>query len=116
MQYIKRISETPSFSKKGIDGYNLNLENKNLEINIIDSYKGHEKYCTNKLSTHIYYILSGNGKFKINGNIYDVRIGDFVEIPANTEFVYSGKMKMILIMNPPFNENNNIDGKENDLY
>jgi mannose-6-phosphate isomerase class I len=116
MKYIKRISETPSFLQKGMNGYSLNLENKNLGMDIIDSYKGHEKYCTNRLSTHIYYILNGNGKFKIKNEIYDVQTGDIVEIPANTEFVYAGKMKMLLIMNPPFDVNNHIDGKENDLY
>ena len=32
MEYIKRIPETPSFSKGGMNGYSLNLENKNISI------------------------------------------------------------------------------------
>ncbi len=116
MEYIKRIPETPSFSKGGMNGYSLNLENKNISIDIEDVYKGHEKYCTNIVSSHIYYVIEGNGKFKINEEIYWVKKGDIIEIPPNTEFVFAGKMKLLLIMNPSFNAKNNIDGKENDLY
>ena len=99
-----------------MNGYSLNLENKNISIDIEDVYKGHEKYCTNIVSSHIYYVIEGNGKFKINEEIYWVKKGDIIEIPPNTEFVFAGKMKLLLIMNPSFNAKNNIDGKENDLY
>lgn len=115
MKYIKRISQNPSFSQNGINGYNFDISNKNISINIIDSYKGHEKYCTNIVSSHIYYVLEGSGKFKINGGLYDVKNGDIIEIPKNTEFVYIGKMKLLLIMNPAFDEKNHIDGIINDL-
>lgn len=116
MNYIKKIPELPSFSKGGMNGYSFNLENKNISIDIEDVYKGHERYCTNTVSSHIYYVICGNGKFKINGEIYGVKEGDLLEIPPNTEFVFAGKMKLLLIMNPGFNVENNIEGKENDLY
>lgn len=45
-----------------------------------------------------------------------VKEGDIIEIPPDTEFVFAGKMKLLLIMNPSFDIKNNIDGKENDLY
>ncbi len=116
MNYIKNIPITPSFSQDGMNGYSFILNNKDISIDMIESYKGHERYCTNKASSHIYYILEGNGRFKINGEIYDVESGDLVEIPKNTEFVYIGKMKLLLIMNPAFDEKNHIDGIVNDLY
>lgn len=116
MNYIKNIPETASFSQDGMDGYSFNLNNKDISIDIIESYKGHERYCTNKVSSHIYYVLEGNGRFKINGEIYEVKSGEIVEIPKNTEFVYIGKMKLLLIMNPAFDEKNHIDGIVNDLY
>lgn len=115
MNYIKNIPITPSFSQDGMNGYSFILNNKDISIDMIESYKGHEKYCTNKASSHIYYILEGNGRFKINGEIYDVESGDLVEIPKNTEFVYIGKMKLLLIMNPAFDEKNHIDGIVNIL-
>lgn len=48
--------------------------------------------------------------------MYNVEVGNIIEIPNNTEFVYVGKMKLLLIMNPAFDEENYIDEKENDLY
>lgn len=43
-------------------------------------------------------------------------MGDIIEIPKNTEFIYIGKMKLLLIMSPAFQANNNVEGKNNDLY
>lgn len=116
MEYIKKFSKVPSFIQDGLNGFSSNIDNENISIDIIEVYKGHEKYCTNKVSSHIYYVLDGNGKFKINGELYNVEIGDIIEIPKNTEFVYIGKMKLLLIMSPAFQANNNIEGKNNDLY
>ena len=39
MNYIKNIPETPSFSQNGMDGYSFNINNKNISIDIIESYK-----------------------------------------------------------------------------
>lgn len=116
MGYIKKVSKDPSFIQDGLNGFSSNVNNENISIDIIEVYKGHEKYCTNKVSSHIYYVLEGNGKFKINGELYDVEMGDIIEIPKNTEFIYIGKMKLLLIMSPAFQANNNIEGKNNDLY
>lgn len=116
MNYVKKLSNVPSFSQEGFNGFSFNIDNKNMSIDMIDSYKGHGKYCKNLVSTHIYYIISGSGRFKINGEIYNVEEKDIIEISPNTEFIYTGKMQMILIMNPPFEDCNNIEGRNNDLY
>ena len=116
MEYIKRLSKVPSFSKNGMDGYSFDLDDKNISIDIEDVYKGHDKYCINTKSTHIYYVLEGKGAFKINGELYNVQEGDIIEIPKNTEFVFKGKMKLFLVMTPAFNKENNINGIDNDLY
>ncbi len=115
MKYIKKLLEIPSFSQDGMNGFSFETDDKNISIDIEDVYKGHERYCINKKSTHIFYVLQGNGKFKINEEIYNVEIGDIIEIPKNTEFVYVGKMKLLLIMTPAFNKEDSIDGKKNDL-
>ena len=39
-----------------------------------------------------------------------------IEIAPNTEFVFAGKMKLLLIMSPAFRMQDGIDGKDNDLY
>ncbi len=115
-EYIKQFPKEVSFKQDGFNGFNCNLECKNIGITLEDVYKGHEKYSTNKKSYHIYYVIQGTGIFKIDGNMYNVKEGDIVEIPPNTEFVFKGKMKMLLIMNPPFDEKNDIVGKNNDIY
>lgn len=38
MKYIKRISETPSFSQKGMDGYSLNDVNNHIDGKENDLY------------------------------------------------------------------------------
>ena len=115
-EFIKQFPEKVSFKQDGLDGYNCNLECKNVSITLEDVYKGHERYTMNTKSFHIYYVAKGSGTFKINNNFYDVKEGDIIEIPPKTEFIFKGKMKLLLIMNPPFDEENDIMGKENDIY
>lgn len=115
-KFIKKLPEEPSFEREGFSGYICELDNENISITYDDVYKGHDKYCTNKKSTHIYYVISGKGKFKIKDKIYEVEKGNIIEIPPNTKFIFTGKMKMLLIMNPKFNRDDEIKGEDNDLY
>ena len=84
--------------------------------------RNYRKYCLWKqyfifiFNTDIYYVLEGTGVFKIESDKYNVEQGDVIEIPPNTEFVFVGKMKLLLIMNPAFNKDNEVDGAYNDLY
>ena len=116
MEYIYKLPNEPSFIQNGLNGFSYEITNKNISIDIEDVYKGHEKYCKSLVSTFIYYVLDGTGIFKIENNKYNVVQGDVIEIPSNTEFVFAGKMKLLLIMNPDFNKDNEIDGAYNDLY
>lgn len=115
--YIKILPNSPHFTQNGLEGYKYNLETKELGLYIEVSHKGLDKYVYDKESTHIYYVLEGKGKFSINKDIFDVKEGDVIEAPARTEFTYSGKMKLILIMTPDFKAENDVDTKkENDLH
>ena len=116
MEYKKELPEIPSFKQQGLSGYNYNLECKGISLTIEDCFKGHDKYCTNAYSSHIYYVLEGTGKFKINGESYIVKKDDCIEIPPNTEFVFAGKMKILLIMQPAFRPQDGIEGRENDIW
>ena len=115
-KYKKELPQIPSFKQKGLNGYNYNLNCKEISITIEDCIKGHDYYHTNVYSSHIYYIIEGDGKFRIKEETIEVKKGDLIEIPANTEFVFVGKMKLLLIMAPGFRPQDGIDGKENDLY
>ncbi len=114
--YIKHFPKEPSFKQDGFDGYTSELECKNLSITFEDVYKGHEKYAMNTESYSIYYVTEGRGTFKIAEDLYDVEKGDIVEIPSKTQFVFKGEMKLLLIMNPPFDAENDVAGKINDIY
>lgn len=72
-KYVKEFSQVPSFRRKGFDGYIAKINNENISITYENVYKGHDKYCTNTRITHIYCVISGSGKFKINHEIYEVK-------------------------------------------
>ncbi len=113
MEYIKKFPKEASFERGTFfKGYALSDGNLGVEIDYIDMMTGHEFYQTESESIHIYYILEGSGN---NGTIYDIESGDTIEIPINTEFAFKGKLKMIEVMNPPFNPNTHIDTRKNDL-
>lgn len=116
MEYVKKFPKEANFERGTFfKGYTLSDGSLGLEIDYIDMMTGHEFYQTESESIHIYYILEGSGKANINGTIYDIGSGDTIEIPVNTEFAFKGKLKMIEIMNPPFNPNTHIDTRKNDL-
>lgn len=115
-QYIKKFPSEPTFTQNGLKGYQFDLERKGLDIKYIDCFKGHDQYCKDTESSLIYYVLEGRGKFSINNEIYNVEKGNVIEVPPDTEFVYAGNMKLILVMVPGYKPENNIEIRDNDLY
>lgn len=116
MEYIKKFPSTNDFETEGcFKGYTLSNGKSGIEVDYIDMITGHKFYQKESESIHIYFIIEGNGKANINGIEYNLEKGDTVEIPINTEFCFKGQMKMIEIMNPPFNSKTHIDTKANDL-
>jgi mannose-6-phosphate isomerase-like protein (cupin superfamily) len=104
MTFLLKKPKEPSFAKKGFRGFKFPLKNKKIQIAFVESEKGHDTFIISKDITHIYYILDGKGFFNIEGKRYDVEPGMLIEVPPKIEFSYSGKMKILLIMNPPFYE------------
>ncbi len=112
-EYIRKIPSEPTFSQKGLTGFRYALTNENVEVYFVDVKQGHDKYIISKNCSHIYYILEGEGTFDIDGTKYNVNKGAFIEVPPNVEFTYSGKMRLLLIMNPPWFEGNEQVTKKN---
>jgi len=110
---IKKFPSKPTYRQKGVSGYQFSLKNKNIEIYFVNVSKGHDSYLISKKITHIYYILEGQGFFDIAGKIYKVKTGNIIEAEPNIEYTYSGKMKMLLIMNPPYFKGNDKKTKKN---
>lgn len=66
--------------------------------------EGHFEEFLNKKSTFSWFIFEGNGIFFINKEEYRVTKGDFISIPPNNKIYYIGKMKMLLICSPKFDQ------------
>ena len=108
------LPKTPTFSQKGLDGYVYPLGTK-MQINLMDCYDKHENYFTYE-KTMVYFVAEGAGRFKIGGKIFDVKAGDMVEIPPNTETTYIGPMKLLLIIQDGYEAELNTDtGRPTDL-
>jgi mannose-6-phosphate isomerase-like protein (cupin superfamily)/SAM-dependent methyltransferase len=114
MQYVYSPPASPSFTDKGLVGYDFGpLRQKNVEIIYIDAERGHDTFLVSKKVARIYYILSGSGHFTIAGGRYEVRPGMIVEVPPRTEFSYSGKMKLIAFSTPRWSGGNDTFTKWN---
>jgi mannose-6-phosphate isomerase-like protein (cupin superfamily) len=57
--------------------------------------------------------LDGRGFFVIKNKKYAVKTGMLIEVPSKTEYTYSGRMKLLLIMNPPWFKGNDKLTKRN---
>ena len=101
MQYVYSLPSSPSFTNKGLVGYDFGpLNQKDLEIIYVDVERGHDTFMVSKEVVRIYYILSGSGCFTIADHKYDVSAGMLVEVPPKVEYCYSGKMKLIVFSKP----------------
>ncbi len=114
--YIKRLPKEASFIQNGLKGYNFSLECQDISLSYEDVFKGHDKYDKNFYSSKIYYVLEGEGTFCIEGEKMKVKQGEVVEIPKGVNFVFAGKMKLLLIMSPAFRAGDDISCGDNDLY
>ena len=113
MTYTFTTNKTPSYTQRGLKGYKFPIKNKELEIYFVDVEKGHDTFIISRKITHIYYILEGEGYFIIEGKRCNVVPGMLVEVPPNVEYSFSGRMKMLLIMIPPWFKGNEIITKRN---
>lgn len=100
--FIKNLSEKPVFWQNGLAGFGYQLNNRKVEIYLEVSETGHDEAVSSDEIAHIYYVLEGSGDFVINNEQYPVKVGQLVEIPPKNRFTFKGKMKLLLIMEPPF--------------
>lgn len=100
MPYIHTLQEAPSFSGIGLEGHNFGPLQKNIDIFLVESTRGHDTFMYSKNISRVYYVISGAGHFTIDNNRYDVRAGMLVEVPPQLEFTYSGEMTLIGFAQP----------------
>jgi len=113
---FKRTAPTkPSFTQAGLKGYTFPTETDGIQISVENVTRGHDRYATELKTTTIYYVVNGEGTFRVDDE-FTVAVGDLVEILPGTEFVFAGKMQLILIHLPGFKKEFNVVGRPNDLY
>lgn len=96
MPYLYTLPSSISFRGKGLFGYSFGaMQQKNLEVLLVESEQGHDTFMISRGVTRTYYVLAGAGCFTIDGREYRVSPGVLVEVPPGIEFSYSGRMRML---------------------
>jgi len=107
MSYVLAASSSPSFTLKGMAGYEFRpLKDEDFAIHLLEVQKGHDTFMISKALTRIYYIIEGAGAFTIDNQKYDVVPGLIVEVPPGVEYSYSGSMRILLVSHPRWFEGN----------
>lgn len=104
-EFLRQAPSSPAFKQRGLSGCQFPLQLSELEIYDVDVEYGHDDFITSPTITHIYYVTHGRGTFVINEEHMPVTMGDLIEIPPGNTFAFSGRMKLLLIMSPPFLQN-----------
>jgi mannose-6-phosphate isomerase-like protein (cupin superfamily) len=113
MTYILRKRLNPSYVQKSLSVFRFQTTNNDVEVYFVDVEKGHDTFIVSQKITHIYYVLEGAGYFIIDGYEYDATQGVLLEVPPGHEYSFSGIMKLLLMMTPPWFEGNDRVTKDN---
>ena len=111
MKYqLTKLADIPKKEKFGIhlDVY-PNIDNCGLVI--VETETGHNQEFYDKQSTFTYIVLGGAGTFFLDDEPLNVVKGDIVSIQPNTRIYYKGKMRMVLITNPAWKPENEVETK-----
>jgi mannose-6-phosphate isomerase-like protein (cupin superfamily) len=102
--HVLKTPQKYSFEKVGIKGkiFPVSEVTPKTGVCLIETNAGHESTIIEHKCDFIYYILEGNGYFKINDQKENLTQGDLVVIPAGSKFHYVGMLKMLLITTPAF--------------
>ena len=104
MTYLLKEPEKITFDKAGVKGKIFPTKEliATAEYILIDTEQGHQTEIVEHECDFVYYILNGSGEFIIEGNAFNCQSGDLVVIPRGTKFTYKRKLKMLLVVSPPF--------------
>ena len=93
-----------TFVQRGLRGYRYPLKLQSSEFYLIESEHGHDDFVKSPDITHLYYVIEGAGVFMVDDERIPVESGSCIEIPPGATFAYSGKMRLLLFMSPPFSD------------
>lgn len=64
---------------------------------------GERKKIFNERSQKAYYVLSGEGRIYVGEEVHEVKEGEFVYVPEETEHALEGSFRALIVTSPPFN-------------
>lgn len=108
-------TKTKDVSKKSIHGINLNVFEGigDCGFVIVSTEEGHNQEFYDKESSFNYIILEGTGSFFLDDEEVVVSKGDMISISPKTRIYYKGKLKMVLVTNPPWKGENEVETRSN---
>lgn len=111
MKYeLTKSGDIPSVDKHGIQ-LDIYPTLGDCGLVLVDTATGHNQEFYDKISTFHYIVLEGKGSFFLDDEEVNVSKGDLISISPNTRIYYKGKMKMILVTNPPWQAENEVETK-----
>lgn len=108
-----KLIKNLDIEKKGKFGANLDVyPNVNdCGIVLVSTDTGHNEEFSNLKSIFTYIVLEGKGSFFLDDEEIKVEKGNMISIEPNTRIYYKGKLKMVLITNPAWRQENEIETK-----
>lgn len=106
MKYHYPFSAARTINKHGVD---ITIFDENVDINNVvyeETTIGHLEEFYDTVSTHIWFIIEGEGTFVIDDEKIQAKAKDLVVVPPNKRIHYFGKMKMVLSTTPSFSPEN----------
>lgn len=106
MQHVFNEPDELSFDKVGVKGkiFPITEQTDDIQFVRIDTETGHQTKISQEVCTFSYYVLEGSGYFEIDDVKEDCGVGDLIVIPPKKAFIYKGKMKLLLVVTPPWRE------------
>lgn len=102
MKYqLTRSISIPKIKKFGVD-LEIYQNISNCGFVLVETEDGHNQEFYNTQSSFNYVVLEGAGTFFVDDESVSVQKGDLISIKPNTRIYYKGKLKMLLITNPPW--------------
>lgn len=106
MKYTKE--QTTHLSKHGIDLTLFPDHCPTAEVALVHVEKGHFQEFYHNSSWFLYYIQAGSGMFFLDGVETPANAGDLISVPPMTKIYYIGKMDMVLVTSPVWNEEDEV--------
>lgn len=106
-----RLTKSADLPKK--EKYEMQIrilpEIGNCNVITAETETGHNQEFYDTESTFHYIIVSGSGSFFLDDAEVPVSEGDYLAIEPKTRIYYKGRMRLVLITNPPWRQENEVE-------